>query len=65
MARKSQERIDRFNAFCDAIERQDEAAFEAAGRERRGCIYVDPATGFHRDDTPVEQDGSCCGCGMI
>lgn len=31
----------------------------------RECRYINPATGFHRDDTPVEEDGSCCGCGMI
>lgn len=57
-------KVARFNAFCDEIERQDRATAEAAGKKRE-CIYIDPETGFHRNDTPIEQDGSCCGCGMI
>ena len=31
----------------------------------RQCPLIDVSTGFHREDTPVEQDGSCCACGMI
>jgi len=50
-----------------AAKAADADASASANYDERGyeCVYIDTVTGFHRDDTPVEQDGSCCGCGMI